>query len=208
MHKYLALIAAATLTAGCTVDPYTGEPQINRTTLGTGSGAAPSTVAEAISGKPGTAAGVIALAGMEVGAYMDRQEAILRQKLAGSGVQLIREGQNLRLILPAGLTFASDSSAITPKFYPTLDSVAMVLNDFPETLVEVTGHTDATGSPEYNQRLSERRARSIARYLAAQGVAPYRLLDRGMGESKPIVPNDTPAGRAQNRRVEIRIHRR
>ncbi len=214
MPRYLALIGAAMFLAGCTINPYTGEPQASKTALGTGigaaSGAALGAVGGAIAGKPGTGAaigaGVGALAGMGVGAYMDRQEAILRQKLAGSGVQLIREGQNLRLIMPGNLTFAIDSSDITPKFYSTLNSVAIVLNEFPETLVEVTGHTDATGTPEYNQRLSEERARSVAQYLVAQGVAPHRLLDRGMGQSKPIAPNDTPAGRAQNRRVEIRIH--
>lgn len=196
MAKYLVLIGVAVFLGGCIVNPYTGEPQLSKTARG------------AVMDKPGTGAAIGALADMAISAYMDRQEAILRQKLASSGVQLIREGQNLRLIMPSNITFASDSSKITARFYSILNSVATVLNEHPETLVEVTGHTDATGHPEYNQRLSEDRARSVARYLAAKGVDPSRLLDRGMGQSKPIAPNDTPAGRAQNRRVEIRIHPR
>ncbi|MFN3918685.1 MAG: OmpA family protein [Methylohalobius sp.] len=200
MPKYLVLIGATVFLGGCIVNPYTGEPQPSKTTRG------------GVTDKPGTSAaigtGVSALAGMATGAYMDRQEAILRQKLADSGVQLVREGQNLRLIMPSNITFARGSSEITSQFHSILNSVAAVLNEHRETLVEVTGHTDATGHPEYNQRLSENRARSVARYLAAQGVDPARLLDRGMGQSKPIAPNDTPAGRAQNRRVEIRIHPR
>ncbi len=208
MPKYLVLIGAAVFLGGCIVNPYTGEPQPSKTAPGAGSSAALGAVMD----KPGTGTAigtsVGALAGMAIDAYMDRQEAILRQKLAGSGVQLVREGQNLRLIMPSNITFASDSSEITSQFYSILNSVATVLNEHRETLVEVTGHTDATGNPEYNQRLSEDRARSVARYLAAQGVDPSRLLDRGMGQSKPIAPNDTPAGRAQNRRVEIRIHPR
>ncbi len=202
MPRCLALIGAMFL-AGCTIDPHTGKPQASKAVLGIGSG-------EAIADKPGTGAtmnaGTGVVARMGVGAYLDRQEAILRQTLATSGVQLIREGQSLRLIMPDNLTFAVGSSDITPKFYSTLKAIAIVLNEFPETLIEVTGHTDAVGTPEYNQRLSEKRAHSVAQYLAAQGVAPYRLLDRGMGQSKPIAPNDTPAGRALNRRVEIRIH--
>lgn len=198
MPRYLALIGAMFL-AGCTVDPHTGKPQASK--IGSG---------EAIADKSGTGAttnaGTGVVAKMGIGAYLDRQEAILRQTLATSGVQLIREGQSLRLIMPGNLTFAVGSSDITPKFYSTLNAIAIALNEFPDTLIEVTGHTDALGTPEYNQRLSEKRAHSVAQYLAAQGVAPYRLLDRGMGQSKPIAPNDTPAGRALNRRVEIRIH--
>jgi len=212
MRKTLLLIGAA-LTTGCTTNPYTGEPQVSKTVIGTGvgaaTGAALGAIGGAIAGKPGKGAaigaGVGALAGMGVGAYMDRQEAILRQKLAGTGVRVVREGNNLRLIMPGNITFATDSAEIAPQFYSTLNAVALVLKEFPETLIEVTGHTDSTGSEAYNLQLSQQRANSVAQYLIAQGIAPNRILAKGMGESMPIAPNDTPEGRAMNRRVEIRI---
>ncbi len=214
MRRFITLIAVTILATACTTNPYTGEQQVSKTAAGTGigaaTGAALGAIGGAIAGKPGTGAaigaGVGALAGMGVGAYMDRQEALLRQKLAGTGVRVAREGDNLRLIMPGNITFATDSSDISPQFYTTLNAVATVLNGFPETLIEVTGHTDSTGSAEYNLRLSQQRAQSVAQYLVAQGVAPNRIVARGMGESMPIASNDTPEGRAQNRRVEIRIH--
>ncbi len=212
MRKTL-LLTGAILSAGCTTNPYTGEPQVSKTVIGTGvgaaTGAALGAIGGAIAGKPGKGAaigaGVGALAGMGVGAYMDRQEAILRQKLAGTGVRVAREGNNLRLIMPGNITFATDSAEISPQFYSTLNAVALVLKEFPETLIEVTGHTDSTGSETYNLQLSQQRANSVAQYLIAQGIAPNRILAKGMGESMPIAPNDTPEGRAMNRRVEIRI---
>lgn len=214
MKKTLLSIAFLSVAAACTTNPYTGEPQVSKTVIGTGvgaaTGAAVGAIGGAIGGKPGTGAaigaGVGALAGMGVGAYMDRQEAILREQLAGTGVRLIREGNNLRLIMPGNITFATDSTDIASHFYPVLSSVSIVLKQYPETLIEISGHTDATGSAEYNQRLSEQRAQSVAQYLITQGVAPQRILARGMGESMPIASNSTPEGRAQNRRVEIRIH--
>ena len=212
MRKAMILIGAG-LVAGCTTNPYTGQQQVSKTVIGTGvgaaTGAALGAIGGAIAGKPGKGAaigaGVGALAGMGVGAYMDRQEAILRQKLAGTGVRVVREGNNLRLIMPGNITFATNSAEIAPQFYSTLNAVALVLKEFPETLIEVTGHTDSTGSEEYNLQLSQQRANSVAQYLIAQGIAPNRILAKGMGESMPIAPNDTPEGRAANRRVEIRI---
>ncbi|WP_317705469.1 OmpA family protein [Methylomarinovum caldicuralii] len=213
MNKKLVLIPGLMLLAGCTTNPYTGEPQVSKTVIGTlggaAAGAALGAAGGAIAGKPGTGAaigaGVGALAGMGVGAYMDRQEAILRQKLAGTGVRLAREGNNLRLIMPGNITFATNSSEIAPQFYSTLNAIALVLREYPETLIEITGHTDSTGSEEYNLQLSQRRAQAVAQYLIAQGVAPNRIIARGMGESMPIADNSTPQGRAMNRRVEIRI---
>jgi len=207
------VVLLAGLMAGCTTNPYTGERQLARSVIGTGvgavTGAALGAVGGAIAGDPATGAaigaGMGALAGLGAGAYMDHQEALLRQQLAGTGVQLAREGDQLRLVMPGDITFATDSSDIEAGFYPVLNAVATVLKAYPETLIEVTGHTDATGSQEYNQRLSARRARSVAAYLAAQGVAPGRLMDRGMGESLPVADNASPEGRRLNRRVEIRI---
>ncbi len=213
MRRFLIIIAAAILITACTTNPYTGEQQVSKTVLGTGigaaSGAALGAIGGAIAGDAGEGAAIGAvvgtLAGMGVGAYMDHQEAQLRQKLAGSGVRVLREGNNLRLIMPGNITFATDSSNISPQFYHTLNAVATVLNGFPETLIRVTGHTDSTGSEQYNLNLSQRRADSVAQYLVAQGVAPNRVVATGMGESMPIASNNTPVGRAQNRRVEISI---
>lgn len=213
MRKINVLLGTAIVVAGCTTNPYTGERQVSKTVLGTGTGAAAGAalgaIGGAIAGKPGKGAaigaGVGALAGMGVGAYMDRQEAILRQKLAGSGVRVVREGQHLRLIMPGNITFATNSADISPQFYTTLNAVATVLNEFPETQIEVSGHTDSTGNAEYNLRLSQQRAQRVAQYLVAQGVTPNRVFASGMGESMPIASNDTPEGRARNRRVEIRI---
>lgn len=213
MRKLSIFIIAAIFTTACTTNPYTGEKQVSKTVIGTGigaaSGAALGAIGGAIAGDAGKGAAIGAvvgtLAGMGVGAYMDHQEAQLRQKLAGSGVKVLREGNSLRLIMPGNITFATDSANISPRFFSTLNAVATVLNGFPETLIRVTGHTDSTGSEQYNLNLSQRRADSVAQYLVAQGVAPNRVVAIGMGESVPIASNSTPAGRAQNRRVEIRI---
>ena len=214
MRKVIIPLAAAILATACTTNPYTGEEQVSNTAKGAGigaaSGAALGAIGGAIAGSPGTGAAIGAgggtVIGTGIGAYMDRQEAKIREKLAGSGVRVVREGNDLRLIMPGNITFATDSAEISPQFYSTLNAVAIVLNEFPETLIEVTGHTDSTGRAEYNLQLSQRRAQSVAQYLIAQGVAPNRVIARGMGQTMPIAPNDTPEGRAQNRRVEIRIH--
>ncbi len=213
MQKFLIFLLVVLLTTACTTNPYTGEQQVSKAVWGTGvgaaSGAALGAIGGAIAGDAGKGAaigaGVGALAGMGVGVYMDRQEAQLRQRLAGSGVRVLREGNYLRLIMPGNITFATDSSNISPQFYNTLNAVATVLNGFPETLIRVTGHTDSTGSAQYNLNLSQRRADSVAQYLIAQGVAPNRVVATGIGESMPIASNSTSVGRAQNRRVEISI---
>jgi outer membrane protein OmpA-like peptidoglycan-associated protein len=136
---------------------------------------------------------------------MDNQEAKLRQRLQGSGVSVTRVGNDIILNMPSNITFDTDQSDIKPRFFDTLNSVAIVLNEFNRTLVDVTGHTDSTGSSAHNQQLSERRAGSVAEYLVAQGNNPKRFQVIGMGQSEPIASNATAEGRAQNRRVEIRI---
>ena len=210
MKPILPLFLGAALLAGCTTDPYTGEEKPSNTLLGGLGGAAAGAIGGAIAGDAGKGAAIGAavggIAGLGIGAYMDRQEAILREKLAGTGVRIVRDSDDIRLIMPNDITFATDQSTVRPQFYRTLNAVATVLNGFPETQVIVTGHTDSTGSAAYNQRLSERRAMSVVQYLTAQGVNPARLEGRGMGETAPIVSNRTASGRAQNRRVEIRIH--
>ena len=136
---------------------------------------------------------------------MDKQERDLRARTAGTDVQVIRRGDDLVLNIPSGITFAYDSASVQPQFQRTLDQVAETLAQYNQTYIDVYGHTDSTGSDAYNQTLSERRARSVADYLSSHGVQSARIGTRGYGESQPIASNDTDAGRAANRRVEVKI---
>jgi outer membrane protein OmpA-like peptidoglycan-associated protein len=214
LRKVIVLAAAGAIVAGCTTDPFTGQQKVSNTAIGAGTGALLGTAAGLIIGQNTSAstrkamlvgAGIGALAGGGVGLYMDNQEAKLRQRLQGSGVSVTRVGQDIILNMPSNVTFATDSADLKPQFFETLNSVAIVLNEFNKTLVDVTGHTDSTGSPSHNQRLSERRAATVAEYLVAQGNNPQRFQVLGMGQTEPIASNATAEGRAQNRRVEIRI---
>jgi outer membrane protein OmpA-like peptidoglycan-associated protein len=151
------------------------------------------------------AAGVGALAGGAIGNYMDRQEAQLRSQLQGSGVSVVRNGNDITLKMPGNITFQTNSADLQPSFYQVLNSVALVLKKYDKTILEVAGHTDSTGSAEYNQGLSERRAQTVAQYLESQGVNSERVMTVGAGETHPIASNDTPEGRQANRRVELTL---
>ncbi|WP_417659358.1 OmpA family protein [Pseudidiomarina sp.] len=146
-----------------------------------------------------------AIAGGAIGAYMDRQEEEFREELAGSGVEVIRDGDNIRLQLPSNVTFATDSASIAQSFDPVLIDVAKVLNRYEKTTMLVEGHTDSTGAADYNQRLSETRALSVRNHLVGNGVDQRRVTTIGYGETMPIADNSTASGRQQNRRVELRI---
>jgi outer membrane protein OmpA-like peptidoglycan-associated protein len=201
-------VAASVVLAGCeTTNPFTGEREISRATKGSAIGAVGGAIAGAIIGGNRKAvllgAGVAALAGGLVGNYMDQEAAKLRAQLQGTGVSVTRVGDQIILNMPGNVTFATNSSDISSDFFPVLNSVAIVLNEFDQTYVDVVGHTDSTGSMELNQRLSEQRAASVARFLETQQVLPARILARGVGPTQPITSNDTPEGRALNRRVEI-----
>jgi len=150
-------------------------------------------------------AGVQPVAPQSVGYYMDQQEAKLREQLDGTGVTVSRDGETIVLSMPGSATFASGSSNVVTKFQPVLDSVVVVLDEFSQTYVDIIGHTDSKGSKEYNQRLSEKRAKSVARYLESNAVITERMMADGMGEDDPIANNDTREGRAMNRRVEIKL---
>jgi outer membrane protein OmpA-like peptidoglycan-associated protein len=196
------------LAGGCqTLDPYTGEQKTSNATKGAAIGAAAGAASAAIiSGKRKNvliAAGVGALVGAGVGNYMDRQEAALRERLQATGVSVTRYEDVIVLNMPGNVTFATNSADVTARFYPVLDSVAIVLNEYDRTYVDVVGHTDSTGRAEYNQTLSERRAGSVAAYLESREVIEERLLVSGLGQNQPIADNMTPDGRALNRRVEI-----
>ena len=198
--------------SGCkTLDAYTREEKMSNTAKGAMIGAAAGVVAGLISGDDAVerrqhaliGAGIGALAGGSIGYYMDRQEAALRAELEGTGVSVVREGDNITLNMPGNVTFATDSSDLSPAFFDVLGSVSKVLEEYEQTVVEVAGHTDSTGSHAYNQSLSERRASTVSSYLQGHGVIPERLITLGMGETYPIADNATVSGRQANRRVEI-----
>ncbi|HEU0098678.1 MAG TPA: OmpA family protein [Allosphingosinicella sp.] len=152
-------------------------------------------------------AGIGAVAGAAVGTYMDRQEKELRDKTAGSGVEIDRQGDELLLTMPAGITFPINRYDIQPQFRSTLDQVASTLSAYPSTMIDVYGHTDPSGGDSINIPLSQNRAGAVAAYLAARGVVRERIATQGFGSSQPLAGNDnsTEAERAANRRVEIRI---
>ncbi len=206
------LLATFGLSACTTINPYTQEKQVSKAAIGAGIGAASGALIGALTAKDKNrrrnaliGAGVGAIAGGGVGYYMDVQEAKLRQRLENTGVSVTRQGDNIVLNMPGNVTFATNSPNINANFYDVLNGVAIVLKEYEKTYVDVVGHTDSTGSAEYNQKLSEDRARSVAGYLNSQGVLAERMLLAGRGESEPIASNDTPEGRAQNRRVTLQI---
>jgi outer membrane protein OmpA-like peptidoglycan-associated protein len=207
----IALSGALVATTACTTDPNTGQRRISRTAIGAGVGLLGGYLAgDVIGGRSDRTAkiigaGVGVLAGGAVGAYMDRQEAELRRQTAGTGVDVIRSGDDLILRMPSGITFPVNSYSIQPQFQQTLNEVAQTLGSYNSTYVDVLGHTDSTGSDAYNQTLSVNRAQSVANYLSSRGVASARLAVRGYGESAPIASNENEMGRSQNRRVEIKV---
>ncbi|WP_343344229.1 OmpA family protein [Sphingomicrobium sp. XHP0239] len=150
-------------------------------------------------------AGVGAVAGGAVGAYMDRQQEEMRRATEGTGVDVIRDGDELIVRMPSNVTFPVDSSTIQPGFQATLDQLAQTMATYDSTYIDVLGHTDSTGSDSYNQALSERRANAVSQYLSSRGVNGARIATRGYGEMQPIASNETTEGRAQNRRVEIKV---
>lgn len=213
-----ALFVAATVLAGCAATrPYTGQTSDpndpNRTRTGALIGAGVGVVAGLLSGDSATerrqramvGAGLGALAGGAVGAYQDRQEAALRRQMQGTGVDVVRQGDNITLSMPDNITFGFDSAALKPQFLPVLDNLALTLREYNQTVIEVAGHTDSVGSDAYNQKLSERRAQSVGDYLASRGVMRERMITVGAGETRPVASNDTEYGRSQNRRVEITL---
>jgi outer membrane protein OmpA-like peptidoglycan-associated protein len=205
-----ATAASLGLTA-CVTDPDTGRERVSRAGIGAGAGAVTGALLGAIlGGRTNRAetiigAGLGAVAGGAVGSYMDRQERELRARTAGTGVEVVRRGDNLDLRMPSGITFDFNSSAVKGEFRSTLDQVSQTLGSYQSTYVDVTGHTDSVGTESINQRLSDERARAVADYLSARGVNRARIATRGFGKSQPIASNADEAGRAQNRRVEIHI---
>lgn len=211
----LVTAALSVVLGGCetikTYNPFTQEPETSNAAKGAMIGAAAGAVVGLASGDDAVerrqhaliGAGVGALAGGAIGYYMDKQEAELRAELEGTGVSVTRMGDNITLNMAGNVTFATNSSDLNSAFFDVLTSVSKVLNEFDQTVVEVAGHTDSSGSDAYNQSLSEKRAGSVAQYLQTQKINPQRLITIGLGESMPVADNNTRSGMQENRRVEI-----
>ena len=213
MIKRIAIVAlcGTYLSACTTTDPYTGQQKTSNLAGGAAIGAGLGALGGLVVGGGNRGrnaligAAIGGLAGGAIGNYMDNQEAELRQQLQGTGVSVTRAGDRIILNMPSNVTFATDQDQVIPPFYPTLDSVAIVLRKFNQTLIDINGHTDSTGTLAHNQGLSERRAASVANYLGAGGIDQRRISTLGYGPTQPIASNATPDGRAQNRRVEVFI---
>ena len=209
------LIAASTavLLAGCaSQNPYDNQPpSSNKTATYGGLGALAGAAAGALINHDNRGKGALigaaigGASGAGYGYYADKQEAELRQSMQGTGVEVQRQGDQIKLIMPGNITFATDSSEIVSKFYAPLNNLASSFKQFNQNSIEIVGFTDSTGSRQYNMDLSQRRAQSVATYLTAQGVDGTRLSTRGAGPDQPIASNATADGRAQNRRVEVNL---
>lgn len=200
-------------TTACVTDPETGNQRISTTgAIGTAVGAVGGyLLGDLIGGRNDrteriVGAGIGAVAGGAIGTYMDRQQRDLEEATAGTDTEVIREGDNLYLQMPGSVAeFDVDSAALRPTFQTQLDEIATTLNTYPETYIDVYGHTDSDGSDAYNLDLSRRRAQSVSSYLQSRGVNGARIATQGFGESTPIATNATAEGKQRNRRVEIRI---
>jgi outer membrane protein OmpA-like peptidoglycan-associated protein len=217
MRILISLFAAGALfLAGCqTQDPYTGEEKTSHATrgslLGALGGAAIGALTNTSSGKQAArnaliGAGVGALAGGAVGYYMDEQEAKLRHQLRGAGVSVSRVGNSIVLNMRSDILFDTGSDHVSDEFIPSLRAVGTVLEEYEQTIIEVNGYADTVGSHQFNQDLSERRARSVATVLIHEGgVMPERIIPQGFGETMLAVPTADGVNEPRNRRVEIRI---
>ncbi len=213
MKNRILMGAAATslVLAGCATNPDTGQRTVSRPAATAAAGAGAGALLGALLGGRNNladlliGAGIGAIAGGAVGGYMDRQERELRQRTANSGIEIERDGDEINLTMPSGVTFDFNSAAVKPQFRPALDQVAQTLASYQSTFIDISGHTDSIGTDAVNQRLSEQRATAVADYLSYQGVNRARLATRGYSKQFPVASNDTEEGRAQNRRVEIKL---
>lgn len=214
LKRTFLAIAAATLITGCAANsPYDNQGAgTNKTAVYGGLGALSGAVlGAATSSKKDRGKGALigaavgGAAGAGYGYYADRQEAELRRSMQGSGVEIQRDGDNLTLIMPGNVTFATDSASISGGFYAPLSQLAESFRQYDQNTIDIIGHTDSTGSYQHNMNLSQRRAQSVADYFLGQGVSRSRMSVRGMGPDQPVASNNTAYGRQENRRVEINL---
>ncbi len=211
--RLLLAASAAILLAGCaSQNPYDNQPpSSNKTATYGGLGALAGAAAGALINHDNRGKGALigaaigGASGAGYGYYADKQEAALRQSMQGTGVEVQRQGDQIKLIMPGNITFATDSAEIVSNFYAPLNNLASSFKQFNQNSIEIVGFTDSTGSRQYNMDLSQRRAQSVVTYLTAQGVDGSRLSTRGAGPDQPIASNATADGRAQNRRVEVNL---
>jgi outer membrane protein OmpA-like peptidoglycan-associated protein len=201
MTRLAVFAVAGSVLAGCATEQGTN------TAVGTGVGAGTGAALGAIFGG-GKGAAIGAGVGAAVGGVTGFNWQNIHNRLSGAtkgtGTQITEQPDgSLKLNIPSSVTFDTSSYAIKPSFAPVLDQLAQTLQQNPEVVASVVGHTDSTGSPQYNQTLSVNRAQSVTGYLAQRGITPQRLSATGMGPNQPIADNSTEAGRAANRRVEI-----
>lgn len=199
----IALTMAAALAAGCET------PRQTQTAVGTGAGAAAGALlGGAIGGGRGAAvgAGIGGGVGAAVGYNWDMVKEKLGMATKGTAVQVSEQKDgSLKVNVPGSVSFASGSASLDPKLFTTLDRIASTLNEYPETTITVVGHTDSVGGTESNRVLSGSRAAAVADYLGQRGVRRDRMVVDSRGELEPIASNETEAGRAQNRRVEMLV---
>jgi len=213
----IAATAAAILSGCAGQNPYADQGQgnqgggVSNTAKYGGLGALAGAVAGAAIGHDNRGKGaligaaVVGAASAGYGYYADRQEKALRESMANTGVEVQRQGDQIKLIMPGNITFATDSSAIAPSFYAPLNNLAGSFKQFNENTIEIVGYTDSTGSRQHNMDLSLQRAQAVSTYLSSQGVDAARLSVRGAGPDQPIASNADANGRAQNRRVEVNL---
>ena len=208
-YKFIASMLLISFISGCSsINPYTGEKEINDTSIGTGVGAAGGAVVGALlgGGKGAAIGGILGAAtGGIVGNIFDRENEELRQALVGSGVQVRRVGHTIQLVMAADVTFETNQANVQTNFYPTLNSITTIFKKYQDNTITITGYTDNTGSASYNLLLSEERAANVGSYLISRGVPPNRIFTKGRGRSNPIAPNTTARGRSLNRRVVINL---
>ena len=205
----LAAVSLLTVSA-CVTDPNTGERKVSRTVLGGAGGAvAGGLLGGLIGGKTGRIIGAAAggIGGGVIGYKMDQQIKELEEQTAGTGVDVSETdgGEAILVNLPDGVTFSTGSYTISSGFRDLLDRVAGSLRQYPNSLIDVYGHTDTTGSATTNQRLSEQRAQAVANYLISQGVSSSRVRWMGFGETRLKVSTGDNVNEPLNRRVEIKI---
>ena len=196
------------LLSACAIDPYTGETKVSNTAKGTFIGAAGGAAVGGIAkGKKGALIGAAAggVAGAAAGGYMDIQARALRQELQGTGVSVVKEGNDIVLVMPGNITFNTNWYKVKDAFKPVLRSVSKVLKKYNKTYVQIAGYTDNTGNKATNNTLSFNRANAVANYLKLKGVNANRMLIEGHGSKNPIASNSTAKGREKNRRVEITL---